>query len=131
MRSVPDLSREVPLGGLIRRLAERAVALGEAQVGMARAELARDVEVEVRRLRVTFAATLLFAFGLQLLVVALVLVLATWLEAWLATLLVSAPLLVAGAIALRVARSRGGAPFLERTSDSLREDLRWLRTLLR
>jgi uncharacterized membrane protein YqjE len=131
MRTVPSFSRDVPLGGLLRRLAERTTALGEAQIGMARAELARDFEAEVRRLRVLFAAMLLVAFGLQLLVVAVVLVLATRLEAWLATLLVSAPLLVAGVAVLLAARSRAGGPFLERTLEALGEDLRWLRSLLR
>lgn len=131
MRSASSLSRDLPLSDLIRRLAERGAALGEAQIGMARAELARDFEAEVRRLRILVAAMLLVFCGVQLLVVALVLALATRLDGWLATLLVSAPFLVAGAVALLAARSRDGAPFLERTFGSLREDLRWLRTLLR
>ena len=131
MRSTPDLSREAPLGELLRRVAERVTALGEAQIGMARAELARDFEVEVRRLRALGVALLLVTCGLQLFVVALVLALATRLDGWLATLLVAAPLLVAGVAVLLVARPREGAPFLEKTLEALKEDLRWLRTLLR
>lgn len=130
-RSAPSLSRDLPLSDLLRRLAERGTELGEAQAGMARAELSRDVRVGLRRLRVVVAAMVLVACGALLLVVAMVLALATRLGGWLATLLVSAPFLLAGAATLLAARSRDGAPFLARTFDSLREDLRWLRTLLR
>ncbi len=77
------------------------------------------------------AAALLVVFGLQFLVVAAVLALATQLGAWLASLLVSVLCLIAGAIALLIARSRSVGPFLKRTREAPGEDLRWLSTLVR
>lgn len=129
-RSGPDLSREVPLGELLRRLVEQGSALGEAQVGMARAELAHDVRIQVRRLGGVAAAALLVVFGFQFLAVAAVLALATVLGGWLASLVFSVLFLTAGATTLLVARSRPLAPFLTKTRETLKEDLRWLRTLL-
>ena len=98
---------------------------------MARTELAHDLEVQVRRLAVFTGATLLVAFGLQFLVVAGFLALATVLGGWLAALLVSVTLLITGSTLLLVARSRAGAPFLKRTLAALREDLQWFSNLLR
>jgi len=129
--SSSDPSREVPLGELLQRLAEHGTALFEAQVGMARVEIARDLGNQVRHLRVVVAGMLLALCGLQLLVVALVLALATRLGGWLATLIVSVPFLVGGAAILLTARSPVGAPFMEKTLEALKEDLRWLRSLLR
>jgi uncharacterized membrane protein YqjE len=118
------------VGELLRRLAERGTELGEARIEMARAELARDLGGQVRRLAVFAAATLLVVFGLQFLLVALVLALATKLGGWLASLVVSVSFLIAGGIVLLVARSRAGAPFLTKTLEALKEDLRWLKALL-
>jgi hypothetical protein len=131
MRSGPEPARELPLGKLLRQLVDRGTALGEAQLDMARAEFAQDIGVQLRRLGVFAAAALLIAFGLQFLVVSMVLVLATKLGGWLASLVVSVSCLILGAAVLAVARSRAGAPFLEKTLEALREDLRWFRALLR
>ena len=131
MPSESDFSRDVPLGELLGRLAEQGAALGEARIQMARAELAQDLGGQVRRVGVFAAAALLIVFGLQFLVVAAVLALATQLGAWLASLLVSALCLVAGTTVLLIARSRKGAPFLKRTVEASGEDLRWLSTLVR
>ena len=98
---------------------------------MARTELARDLEGQARRLAVFAAAVLLVVFGLQFLVVAGVLALATHIGGWLASLLVSVLCLIAGTALLLVARSRAAAPFLKRTLEALGEDLQWLRTLAR
>lgn len=97
---------------------------------MARVELAQDVEVQVRRFGVFAAAALLLVFGLQFLAVAAVLALATQIGGWLASLLFSVVFLIAGAGLFLLARSRAGAPFLEKTLEALKEDLQWLRTLL-
>jgi hypothetical protein len=131
MRSGPERSRELPLRELLRRLVDRGTALGEAQLDMARAEFAQDIGVQLRRLGVFAAAALLIVFGLQFLVVSMVLALATRLGGWLASLVVSVSCLIAGAAVLAVARSRTGAPFLKKTLEALGEDLRWLRALLR
>jgi uncharacterized membrane protein YqjE len=130
-RSDRDAWRAVPLGELLRRLAEQGTALGEARLDMARTELARDLEGQVRRLAVFAAAVLLVVFGLQFLVVAGVLALATQVGGWLASLLVSVLCLIAGTVLLLVARARAAAPFLKRTLEALGEDLQWLRTLAR
>ena len=130
-QSEPDFSREIPLGELLRRLAEQSAALGDARIQIARTELAQDLSGQVRRIGVFAAAALLVVFGLQFLVVAAVLALATQLGAWLASLLVSVLCLSAGAIALLIARSRAVAPFLKRTREAPGEDLRWLSTLVR
>ena len=130
-RSRPGPSREVALGELLHRLAERGSALAEARVGEARAELARDLTAQLRRLGVYAAAALLVVFGLQFLVVAAVLGLATMLGGWLASLVVSVASLLAGAAVLLAARSRAGPPFLAKTLGALKEDLRWFTDLLR
>jgi uncharacterized membrane protein YqjE len=130
-RSDPDFLREVPLGELLRRLAEQGTALGEARIRMARTELAQDLGGQARRVGMFAAATLLVVFGLQFLVVAGVLALATQLGGWLASLLVSVVCLIAGTALWLSARSRAAAPFLKRTLGALGEDLRWLRTLAR
>ena len=131
MSSSSDPSHEIPLGELLRRLAEHGTALCEAQVGMARVEIATDLDNRVRHLRVVVAGMLLALCGIQLLVVALVLALAAHLGGWLATLIVSVPFLVGGAAILLTAHSPVGAPFMEKTLEALKEDLRWLRSLLR
>ena len=74
---------------------------------------------------------LLVVFGLQFLLVAGSLALATVLAGWLAALVVSAAALIAGAALLLAARSWVSAPFLKKTLEALREDLRWIRTLLK
>ncbi len=127
----PEPSREVPFGELLQKLAEQAAALGEARIQMARTELSQDLSGQVRRVAVFVAAALLVLFGLQFLVVAAVLALATQLGAWLASLLVSVLCLIAGTTALLIARSRASAPFLKRTREAPVEDLRWLSTLVR
>ena len=121
----------MPLGELLQRLAEQAAELGEARIQMARTELAQDLEGRLRRVGVFAAAALLVVFGLQFLVVAAVLALATQLGAWLASLLVSVLCLIAGTTTLLIARSQAGAPFLKRTREAPGEDLRWLSTLVR
>lgn len=131
MRFDPGFSREVPLGELLRRLAEQGTALGEARLDMARTELAQDLGAQARRLGVYAAAALLVVFGLQFLVVAGVLALATQVGGWLASLLVSVLCLIAGAALLLIVRSRTAAPFLKRTREAFGEDLQWLRTLAR
>jgi cytochrome b subunit of formate dehydrogenase len=98
---------------------------------MARTELARDLELRLRHVAVLAFAALLALFGLQFLAVSGFLALATVLAGWLAALVVSVAALTAGAILLLVACSRGSAPFMTKTLEALREDLRWLRTLLR
>lgn len=129
-RPGPGYSREVPLGELLLRLVEQGSALGEAQIGMAHAELKRDVEGQLRRLGAFAAAALLVVFGLQFLAVAAVLALATVLGGWLAALSFSVLSLVAGTATALVARSRPGAPFMTKTREALKEDLQWLRTHL-
>lgn len=134
MADVPSGSasrREEPLGELLGRLAEQGTELLEARISLARAELASDLEGQLHRLRVVVAAMLLALCGLQLVVVALVLALATRLDAWLATLLVSVPFLIAGAALFLTARSPAGAPFLAKTLQALKEDGRWLKSLAR
>ncbi|MHB1047217.1 MAG: phage holin family protein [Thermoanaerobaculia bacterium] len=122
--------RDVPLTELLRRLAERGTELGEARIGMARAELAKDLEGRLRLLALFGVAALLVLCGLQLVVVALVIALAETPAGWLAVLAAAVPFLIAGAGLFLLARSRTGAPFLRRTLEALKEDLRWLRTLL-
>jgi membrane protein len=129
-RSASDLPREVPLGELLDRLVERGAALGETRLLMARTELAQDLELRLRRFAVLAFAALLAVVGLQFLVVSGFLALATVLAGWLAALVVSVAALVAGATLLLVARSRVSAPFLTKTLEALREDLRWIRALL-
>jgi uncharacterized membrane protein YqjE len=121
----------MPLSELLQRLAEQAAALGEARIQMARTELVQDLSGQVRRVAVFAAAALLVIFGLQFLVVAAVLALATQLGAWLASLLISVLCLIAGTTTLLIARSRAGAPFLKRTREATGEDLRWLSSLVR
>ena len=115
---------------LLHRLAERGTELGEARFGMARAELAKDLEGRLRLLGLFGAAALLVLCGLQLVVVALVIALAATPAGWLAVLAASVPFLIAGAGLFLLARSRAGEPFLAKTLEALKEDLRWLRTLL-
>ncbi|MHB8799611.1 MAG: phage holin family protein [Thermoanaerobaculia bacterium] len=124
------LPRDIPLPELLHRLAERGTELGEARFGMARAELAKDLEGRLRLLALFGAAALLVLCGLQLLVVSLVIALASTPAGWLAVLAASVPFLIAGVGLFLLARSRTGAPFLKKTLEALREDLRWIRTLL-
>lgn len=122
--------RDVPLPELLQRIAARGAELGEARIGMARAELATDLEGRLRLLALFGGAALLVLCGLQLLVISLVIALASTPAGWVAVLAAAVPFLVAGAGLFLLARSRTGAPFLKRTLEALKEDLRWLRTLL-
>ncbi len=129
-RSSKGPPRVVPLTQLLHRLAERGTELGEARIGMARAELAKDLEGRLRLLALFGGASLLVLCGVQLVVVALVIALAETPAGWLAVLAAAVPFLGAGVGLFLLARSRTGAPFLKMTLEALKEDLRWFRTLL-
>ncbi|MFN7986656.1 MAG: phage holin family protein [Thermoanaerobaculia bacterium] len=134
MTATPSSSapaRDVSPGDVLRRLAAHGTELCEAQVGMARAELARDVEAHVRRLRAVAIGLFLVICGAQLLVVALILALATWLGGWLASLLVSTVFLIAGAAVLKKGGPPVEKPFMKNTLEALKDDLEWLKALLR
>lgn len=120
---------ELSAGQLVQRISDRGGELFGSQLAMARAELVRDFDARVRSLGQLAASLLALICGLNLLLVALVLALATALSGWIVASILSVPFLIGGTILLRTARSTLSAIPMRETSRTLKADWRWLGSL--
>lgn len=115
---------------LVRRIAEATSVLIRKEVELARAELDEDLHATLGMVKLLGAAALLALLGLNLLLLAAVLVLAFWLPAWGVALALSGLLLVVAAGLGAVAWSRRVQAPLDLTRKTVKEDLQWAKERL-
>ena len=120
---------ELSVGQLGQRITDRIGELLESQVAMARAELATDFRERVRSLCRLAIALVAVTSGVDLLLVAVVLALATTLSGWITASILAVPFLVGGLLLLRTARAALLEIPMQETSRTLKADWRWLRSL--
>ena len=124
-------ARDRATADLMRDLSEQTTSLIRKEIELAK------VELDAKRKRVTLGAGMfggaglfgLFAFGA--LTACLILALATFLEPWIAALIVTAVYgAIAGVLALRGKKEvkAGTPPVPEQAVDSTKEDLEWVKT---
>lgn len=117
---------EEPLGALVHRLSEQIPELVRSELRLAQAELTEKGKRAGLGIGMFSVAGLLAFFGLATLITTAILVLALWLPAWAAALIVTGALLVvAGGVAMAGKREVEEAtpPAPEMTIASVREDV--------
>lgn len=123
--SDPTMASEENMLTLLKRAARDAIDLVQNEFALARAE-GRDTIAMLKRTiaAMLIAATLLLAGGLAI-VAALVLLLATWMPAWVAALSVGAVLLAIGTVVfMHASKDAANSEFdLPRTRESVNQDL--------
>src|SRR6266508_3802908 len=110
---------------LIGELTEKVTLLARKEVDLARTEIKADLEAELSTAKGLGVAALGVVLGLNMLLVALVLALATYVPAWLAALLLGGALLAVGGIVGYVSWARRVTKPLAVTRKTLREDVQW------
>ncbi len=123
MQSPPP---EEPIGALVHRLSEQIPELVRSELRLAQAELTAKGKKAGIGIGMFSVAGLLAFFGLATLITTAILVLALWLKAWAAALIVAGVLfVVAGGAALAGKREVQEAtpPAPEKTIASVREDV--------
>lgn len=122
-REGPEPARE-STPSLLGKVFHDTIALLKKKMQLARAEIASDVNAAIGR-AIAFAAAGVFALvGVGLLAAAAVLGLAEHMAGWKAALLVGVAMFVIAGIVGAVAQSKKMGK-LERTQQTLKEDVRW------
>jgi len=124
--------REQPLGELVKELASQTSTLVRQELDLAKAEMTQKGKEAGAAGAMFGAAGVVALLGLIALTLMLIAALATGMDVWLAALIVTvAYLLVAGALALtgRARLRRAGPPVPEETIETVKEDVRWAKTL--
>ena len=124
--------REQSIGELLGRLSEQMSALVRQEVELAKVELREKGRRAGAGAGLIGAGGLLGLGAFAALTTTLILVLATFLDAWLAALIVTVAY-AAGAAALAVSgkqKVQAISPVPEQTIETLKEDARWAKTQL-
>lgn len=115
---------------LVAALASQILELARLEVELVRAELASDARSGLRTLVGLGVAAVAALAGLNLLLVAIVLALATIIPGWFAAAVVALVVLGSGAVAGYMGWSRRPRSPLPLTRKSLKEDWEWLKARL-
>ena len=115
---------------LVGEIGRQLVQLAEEEVDLARAELAGDARAAGRTAIALGLALMAALVGVTLLFVAVVLALGLVLAGWLAALIVALAVLAAGAVAAWVGWTYRPRTPLALTRKSLKEDWKWLKDLV-
>ncbi len=128
----PDPLRRMRTRELVSEVARTASALARKEVELAKAELRADLRREAKMAGGLGAAGLLAVWGVELLLVAVVLALMEGgvLPGWAAALIVAAVVLAIGAVVGLWGWSRRVRKPLDATRHSLQEDVRWAKERL-
>jgi hypothetical protein len=122
------------MGELFTRLSEQASALVRQEVELAKAELRQKGKRAGAGAGLVGGGGLLAVGAFAALTTTLILVLSTWLDAWLASLIVTV-VYGAGAALLALAGKKKvqavGSPMPEQTMQTLKEDVRWAQSQIR
>jgi uncharacterized membrane protein YqjE len=120
--------RDQPIAELVKQLAEQTRTLARQEVELAKAELAEKGRQAGLGVGMLGGAGLLGVFALAVLTAAVVLALATAMEAWLAALIVAVAYgAVAGVLALSGKRQvqESAPPIPDQTVETVKEDVQW------
>jgi uncharacterized membrane protein YqjE len=120
------------VGDAGKTVAEDISALVKAEIALAKAELSDGVKAKAVGAGAFGAAGVLGWLGLQGVLITLGFVLAIWLQAWAAALVVTLLLLVAAAIAVMVGKRKIATPVsLDTTKANIEEDVAWTKSHLK
>jgi hypothetical protein len=126
MSPQPGPLEALPTRELLSRLVAESKALARAEVDLAKAELRADVMHELHMVEGFGVAAVCALCGFNLLLVALVFGLAqAGLPGWAGSLTVAGCMLVIGLVAGLIGWSVRAKKPLEKTQETLKEDLRW------
>jgi hypothetical protein len=115
---------------LIGEITGKAALLAKKEAELAKAEIRADLRSELAVAKGLGAALVAGLTALNMLLVALVFGLATWMPGWLAALIVGGVLLVIGAIVGYVSWTRRVTTPLAFTRKTLKEHLQWAKERL-
>ena len=125
-------SPTVGVGAAGKAVAEDISALVKAEIALAKAELSDGVKAKAMGAGAFTAAGVLGWLGLQGLLITLGFVLAIWLQAWAAALVVTVLLLLAAGIAAMVGKRKIATPVsLDTTKANVEEDVAWTKSHLK
>lgn len=126
----PSDRREQPVGALVSDLMRDLSLLVRQEVELARAELAEKGRAAATGAALFAVAAVIGLAALGALTAGLVLVFATFLDSWLAALLVGAGLIALAGLLAVVGRGRlqeATPPVPEQTLETVKEDVRWVK----
>ncbi len=112
---------------LLRRLAHNFASIVDKQIELVREEARENISQTVRGATMLIVGAILLLTAWMSFVVAGILALSRLMDSWLAALIVGIFFLVIGAIVALVGRARLRLAPLQKTRESLREDLGWVR----
>lgn len=112
---------------LLVRFVRDAIRLFRKETELAKAELGEMVRDQVARIQGFVTAAVLGLLGTGVLAAGLVLLLAEAMAPWLAAFLVGAVLVGAAAMAANAAKNKRIHKPLEKTRESVKEDVEWIR----
>jgi len=116
-----------PTGELLHELKADVMAISQAQIELAKAELKETVEREVRMVAGLGIGGICALIVVNLLLVALILALANYLPGWLVALMVAVAVTAIGAAAVAYGWSRRARHPFARSRRTLQEDAKWVR----
>lgn len=122
--------RDMSTRELLGRIVQTGSRLVTAEIELAREELKADIEAEISMAKLMAVAGVLALIGLNLLLVAGAFVLALWLPAWLAALVLGAVVLVASAVVGYIGWQRRVTQPLAVTRKAVTEDVQWVKERL-
>ena len=128
--SADDALRETPLRDLLSHITNGVKLLACKEGELAKAELQSNVQSSVAMAKGLGIAALCGLLGLNMLLVAAVLALATMMQPWMAALILAVPLLAAGGVMGAIGWNKRVKNPLEATRASLKEDVRWMKNRL-
>lgn len=115
---------------LIGQITAKASLLARKEIDLAKAEMRADLQAQVGMVKAFGIAAIAALLGVNLLLVAVVLALATSLPGWVAALIIGGIVLASGAVMGYVGRRRMVTNPLALTRQTLKEDMRWVKERL-
>ena len=115
---------------LIGEITGKATLLARKEIELAKAEIRADLKSQLATVKAMGFAALAGLLGVNILLVAVVLALATTIPGWLAALIVGGAILLIGAVVGYVGWRRMVTNPLALTRQSLKEDVRWVKERL-
>ena len=128
--STDDTLRDIPLKELLSHITDGVKVLASKEAELAKAELQSNLKAGLGTAKTLGVAAVCALLGLNMLLVAAVLGLATVIEPWTSALIVGAALLALGAAVGAIAWSNRLKNPLEATRASLKEDVQWMNNRL-
>jgi uncharacterized membrane protein len=125
-----DAVRALSNRELIAEITATVARLARAELELAKAEIRADVQAELATVKLAALAALAVLLGVNMLLVAGVLALATSIPGWMAALVVGGAFLVGGVVAGYIGWRHMVTNPLALTRQTVREDARWVKERL-